>query len=186
MRYTALNPLFHELFSETYLSMSLLPNITLSSQSSFSWAFLWNRDRGYLVTEGITTRALNPLFHELFSETWQKSSYIYQRSTTLNPLFHELFSETCYGLETLGLWLEGGSQSSFSWAFLWNVGERSRLRSGEQNRLSILFFMSFSLKLERLVLSMVPHRWDSQSSFSWAFLWNRCFSYMPSDSSTYK
>ena len=116
----ALNPLFHELFSETnHLHHPRLLR-KIYSQSSFSWAFLWNGSLSFLERGGLlrlsilffmsfslkrtieynmippgSAMTLNPLFHELFSET-----NAFRRTpnswaiTALNPLFHELFSET--------------------------------------------------------------------------------------------
>ena len=66
-----------------------------------------------------------------------------------------------------------GSQSSFSWAFLWN-DEKGGYQWGRDFVLSILFFMSFSLKpVHGGWVQWATQIFLSQSSFSWAFLWNR-------------
>ena len=98
-----LNPLFHELFSETivYFVAGLVNDYY--SQSSFSWAFLWNSASLPFSARG-KYASLNPLFHELFSETLVDLALLMLPcSLALNPLFHELFSETIRLTSTLFL-----------------------------------------------------------------------------------
>ena len=117
--HTPLSILFFMSFSLKLFYSHEIDRKYLISQSSFSWAFLWN------------------LLETVYGKEKAKEA--------LNPLFHELFSETF-------MWCSQGtgkgrdSQSSFSWAFLWN---HYRSPKGKMDDLT-----------------------SSQSSFSWAFLWN--------------
>ena len=120
-----------------------------SSQSSFSWAFLWNR----LLDEEFAMEVVEVRSQSSFSWAflWNVSSSILVERLkdikTLNPLFHELFSET--------------------------QGAPEKRKGGDLDGLSILFFMSFSLKHGWYDAGSENITLYSQSSFSWAFLWNR-------------
>ena len=101
----------------------------------------------YILRSTETDReSLNPLFHELFSETKRKTSFTpYTISSALNPLFHELFSETEYEYESHGLELVYTLNPLFHELFS-ETEIAMELIKDEEVSLSILFFMSFSLK----------------------------------------
>ena len=138
-----LNPLFHELFSETQTpNPRRLPN--LNSQSSFSWAFLWNNRIKKKRPGAIKDITLNPLFHELFSETYDKELSCVLGVMFLSILFFMSFSLKLKDLKTHPWPLYHLSQSSFSWAFLWNCRKvRNRLGRPE-GALNPLFHELFS------------------------------------------
>ena len=169
----SLNPLFHELFSETLggksspqnqgapfsqssFSWAFLwngatlpapPRIAdMNSQSSFSWAFLWNLFP-FPPSLFSSLYPLNPLFHELFSETNPYLGVPEELGgiVTLNPLFHELFSETLCRFFLLHYYVVYLSILFFMSFSLKPNANLISIVTG-LDRLSILFFMSFSLK----------------------------------------
>ena len=217
-----LNPLFHELFSETWGSVGIKALLVLFSQSSFSWAFLWNSgfymvstdelraisqssfswaflwnvaemsQRGDLVAyplsilffmsfslkqrkQKLVTRdagiTLNPLFHELFSETWRNRARLEVCRVRLSILFFMSFSlKQKLGYKSIAQLVS--SQSSFSWAFLWNWVSRGFVGVWERINSQSSFSWAFLWNINFYDKSAVRYTKVSQSSFSWAFLWN--------------
>ena len=116
------------------------------SQSSFSWAFLWN-----IVSK------------------WYGES---ERLLASQSSFSWAFLWNAVGETITKTRKKKDSQSSFSWAFLWNLFYWRWWNENREIQLSILFFMSFSLK-RKGNRRLWAFQWVlSQSSFSWAFLWN--------------
>ena len=136
----------------------------------FFMSFSLKRNTHYNLV--VKTEKLSILFFMSFS--LKPNSYktdCLSSQISLNPLFHELFSETektyNFFLPVYGVALSILFFMSFSLKL-----QREILGWCSFCSLSILFFMSFSLKLSSTSIFFSRSAIVSQSSFSWAFLWN--------------